>query len=262
MNIIVIDDEIGALNTFLPVAVDDLGMECKMFMNAPRAALEYCRRNSIDAAFLDVVMPEINGVDLAERLVSVCPGIRIVFISAYAQNEAEIEKRIGGNLMGFLYKPYERERLTAFIARLKREGMQSEIFLRTFDAFDLFVDGTAVNFSSRKAKELLALLTDANGSYVTMDTAIGNLWPDKNAEFGKRLYRDAVCRLRMTLKDAGAEGLVTFERARAVINTRMASCDMWTYLKEGEGAFSGRYLPQYDWSIVTEAALEQMQKQK
>lgn len=260
MKIIVVDDEMAALNTFLPNVVDSLNVECKMFMNAPRSALEYCRKNKVDGAFLDIVMPEINGVDLAERLIAVCPEIKIVFISAYAQNEEEIVGRIGSNLSGFCYKPYDTNKILSLISAIGKDEEKPELFLRTFDAFDLFVNGVAVNFTSSKAKELLALLTDANGSYVSIDTAIGNLWADKNAEFGKRLYRDAVCRLRMTLKDAGAEGLVTFERGRAVINTRIAECDMWTYIKEG-GVFSGRYMPQYDWSIITESALEQRKKQ-
>lgn len=258
IKIIVADDEIAALSTFLPSVVDG-ETECKMFMREPRAALEYVRRNAVDAAFLDVVMPETDGVTLAERLVSIRPDIKIIFISAYPQNEKEIAARIGDNLMGFCYKPYDREKLTALLAAISAGSEKSRVYLRTFDAFDLFVDGKAVNFGCAKAKELLALLCDACGSYVTMDTAVGNLWADKNAESGKRLYRDAVCRLRFTLKDAGVADLVTFERARAVINTRAARCDMWDYV-HGGGVFSGRYMPQYGWSILTESALEQMKK--
>ena len=141
------------------------------------------------------------------------------------------------------------------LASVGAESSQQKFYLRTFDAFDLFINGVAVDFTSRKAKELLALLTDARGSYVTMDTAIGNLWPDKNVELGKRLYRDAVCRLRMTLKEANASDLVLFERARCVINTKIAKCDLWDFLENG-GVFSGRYMPQYDWSIITESMLE------
>ena len=260
MKIIVVDDELSALNTFLPNVVDDLRVECKMFMNAPRAALEYVRVNRVDAAFLDIRMPEIDGVELAERMLVLNPELKIVFISAYVKDERAIAERLGGRVAGFCHKPYSADRLTALIASLCAQTSRPKLFLRTFDAFDLFANGVAVDFSSAKAKELLALLTDARGSYVTMDTAIGNLWPDKNAELGKRLYRDAVCRLRLTLKEIGAAELVLFERGRAVIDTRIADCDMWEFVDKG-GVFSGRYLPQYDWSIISEAALEQRSKQ-
>ncbi|MDE6442504.1 MAG: response regulator [Clostridia bacterium] len=260
MKIIVVDDELSALNTFLPNVVDSLNVECKMFMNAPRSALEYVRINKVDAAFLDIKMPEIDGIDLAERMLDLNPEIKIVFISAYAKDEEQIRKKLNGRVAGFCHKPYRKETLSALIAGFGQKD-KPEIFLKTFDAFDLFINGVAVDFSSRKAKELLALLTDARGSYVSMDTAIGNLWADKPADLGKRLYRDAVCRLRLTLKEKGAEELVTFERARTVINTGAATCDMWDFIKNG-GIFSGRYMPQYDWSIITESMLEQLKNKK
>ncbi len=259
MKIIVVDDELSALNTFLPNVLDDLSVDCKMFMNAPRAALEYVRINKVDVAFLDVRMPEIDGVDLAERMLAVNPLIKIVFISAYARDEQSIIDRLNGRVAGFCHKPYSAVTVKNLLAKLNSESLPKKIFIRTFDNFDLFIDDVVVDFSSSKAKELLALLTDAKGSYVTMDTAIGNLWADKNTELSKRLYRDAVCRLRMTLKEHGAEKLVTFERARSVINTNLATCDMWEFTENG-GVFSGRYMPQYDWSIITEATLEQLKK--
>ncbi len=257
MKIIVVDDELSALNTFLPNVIDETNVECKMFMNAPRSALEYVRINKVDAAFLDVKMPEIDGIDLAERMLGINPEIKIVFISAYVQDEKAIAERLNGKVIGFFYKPYNAEKIKRIIAELNTDATKPRVFLRTFDAFDLFVNGVAVDFSSYKAKELLALLTDARGSYVTMDTAIGNLWADKNAELGKRLYRDAVCKLRLKLKELNVDELVTFERGRAVINTKYATCDMWDFVENG-GVFSGRYMPQYDWSIITEATLEQM----
>lgn len=259
MKIIIVDDELSALNTFLPNVVDDMNVECKMFMNSPRAALEYVRINKVDAAFLDIKMPEIDGVDLAERMLAVNPELKVVFISAYAKDEKAICDRLNGKVAGFCHKPYSAESLKILLASLQAATSKPSIYLRTFDAFDLFINGVAVDFSSAKSKELLALLTDARGSYVTMDTAIGNLWADRNAELGKRLYRDAVCRLRLTLKANGAQDLVTFERGRAIINTQAASCDMWDFL-EKSGVFSGRYMPQYDWSIVTESMLEQRKK--
>lgn len=257
MKLIIIDDKIAALGTILPHVVDKPHMEFAMF-SKPCLALEYCKRTRVDAAFVDIDMPEINGIDFAERLIAICPHLRVVIMGEGTQNKGEISTRIGKNLVALCNKPFDGGKLEEVFCLLE-SSLNPKLFLRTFDAFDLFVNGVAVSFSSRKAKELLALLTDAHGSYVTMDTAIANLWANKNAELGKRLYRDAVFRLRRTLKEVGAEGLVQFERARAVINTQIAECDMWSYLKE-ERDFSGRYLPQYEWSITTESKLEQRKK--
>ncbi len=257
MKFIVVDDEIAALSTFLPNIVDCPDVECKMFMNDPYAALAYVESNETDAAFLDINMPQIDGVELAEKLIEARPHIKIVFISGYLKDEERLKEKFGENLAGCCYKPYDAELLRRLIASLS--SAEPALSLRMFDAFDLFANGRAVKFSSSKSKELLALLADANGGYVSMETAIEALWENKNADLGKRLYRDAVYRLRLTLKGVGAEKLVEFGRGCAVIDTARTSCDYWDFLK-GKGEFTGRYLPQYGWSVSRELFLENMKK--
>lgn len=255
MRIIILDDELSALNTFLPHILDDTKIECQMFMNEPVRAVEYVKNNPVEVAFLDIKMPSTNGIEVAKKMLFHKPDIKIVFISAYAENEERIIKELDGKVAGFCHKPYRKETLLKMLADFKNRQARPEIFIKTFDRFDLFVNGVAVDFSSSKAKELLALLVDARGSYVGLDAAIETLWPNKNVDLSKRLYRDAVSRLRLTLKAAGAEDLVSFERARAVINVKAATCDMWNCLESGR-KYSGRYLPQYGWSVLTETILE------
>lgn len=245
-----LDDEVSALNNFLPM-IADTGFECCIFKDDPFAALEYVKNEKVDVAVLDVRMPKIDGITLAEKIIGIDGNIKIIIISGYSQNEDEIKRRIGGNLVGILYKPYD---IAAFNKIIASVTLEPKIFIKTFNGFDLFVNGKAVRFSSAKAKELLALLTDANGSYVQMETAVDYLWQNKDSEHGKNLYRDAVCRLRLTLQQNGIERLVRFERGRAIIDVERAECDYWNILKNG-GVFVARYLPQYEWAVDTEAML-------
>lgn len=245
-----LDDEVAALNNFLPMILDT-GFECSMFKDDPYAALECVKTEKIDAAVLDVRMPKIDGVTLAEKMIELDSDIKIIIISGYSQDESSIKTRIGKNLAGILYKPYDVAEFNKIIAAV---ALDPKIYIKTFNGFDLFVNGKAVRFSSAKAKELLALLTDANGSYVQMETAVDCLWQNKDAEHGKNLYRDAVCRLRLTLQQNGIERLVRFERGRAIIDTTRAQCDYWDILKNG-GVFVSSYLPHYEWAVDTEAML-------
>lgn len=240
-----LDDEISAITNFLPFTLDNAEMDFKMFRDEPYAALEYVGKSGADVAILDVNMPKIDGITLAEKMIKVSKDIKIIILTGYAQDEDGIKRRLGDNFLGILYKPYDGNSLNALLNKIPTEP---KIFIRAFDAFDLFVNGIAVRFSSSKAKELLALLTDANGSFVTLDHAVTCLWPNKNAENGRRLYRDAVCRLRATLKSLNIEKLVRFEYGQAAIDTSAAECDYWNMLKSGEKN-SGRYMPQYEWSI-------------
>ncbi|NCP08448.1 response regulator, partial [bacterium] len=56
--------------------------------NGPGQALETVKRCDKDIALLitDVVMPEMNGMELSERLCSLKPGIRCLFTSGYTAN--------------------------------------------------------------------------------------------------------------------------------------------------------------------------------
>ena len=257
MKIIFVDDEIAAFRTLLPGLID-ADLECKLFMDNPLAALDYVRNNDVAIAFLDICMPKVNGVELADQLLRERPDLKIVLISGYPQDESLLAAHFGDRLLGFCRKPFDRDSVLRCI-RLATPGQRPKLFIRTFNGFDLFADGRAVYFPSSKSKELLALLVDANGSYVSLDTAVACLWEDKNAEHGKRLYRDAVCRLRLALSAAGLPSLVTFERAKAVLHKTGISCDYWDFLN-GKGTFPGRYLPQYSWSVLTESFLQTLRQ--
>lgn len=250
MKLILLDDETAGLSSFLPM-ITDTGFDCRMFKDDPYAALECVANEKVDVAVVDVRMPKIDGVSLSEKMIELNGEIKIIIVSGYSQDEEQIRRRLGRNLVGILYKPYD----TAMFNRILTSVIpEPKIYIKTFNGFNLFVNGKAVRFNSAKAKELLALLTDAHGSYVNLETAADRLWQNKDSEHAKNLYRDAVCRLRMTLRQNGIEGLVRFERGCAVINEQCAECDYWNMLKNG-GVFMYRYLPQYDWATDTEAML-------
>lgn len=255
----VVDDENDPLTNFL-LQVVDTGLDYRMFRDEPLSALEYVRDNQVNAAFLDINMPKINGVELAEKLIAINSAIKIVFISGYTQDEKLIKAKLGDNLTGFCYKPYTADRLLGFIKRISAEiGNGYKVYLRAFGTFELFVNDKAVKFSSTKSKELLALLTDKNGSYLTMTEAITYLWPDKNADLAKILYRDAVWRLKACLKACGLESLVVFSRAQLIINKKFAECDYWDFLAgECKNRYSGIYMPNYDWSLETQNKLDKL----
>lgn len=254
MKIIIVDDEYASLNTFLYGVVDS-DAELRAFMNEPLKAVDYVKNNAVDGAFLDINMPEINGVDLAEKLIALRPAIRIVMITGYAYDHEDIAARLGDNLLGFCHKPYGREQLAHFLHEIGKRSTDEPYRLHTFGEFDLLRGNRSVPFSSSKSRELLALLTDRRGVRVTMGEAISHLWPDYALDKAKILYRDAVWRLRKTLKECGLEELVEFRRANQCIHP-IISCDLWDMLDGKPTCYCGRYLTGYDWSLPTQTMLD------
>jgi CheY-like chemotaxis protein len=67
------------------------------------------RASEIDLLLTDVVMPDMNGPSLAQRLVSIRPELRILFISGYA----DVSFEAGGSNVSFLSKPFQASALAA-----------------------------------------------------------------------------------------------------------------------------------------------------
>jgi two-component system LytT family response regulator len=255
MNVIVVDDEASALATFLVMVVDDTRVNYKFFKKDPREALGYVRNNPVDGAFLDINMPLMNGLDLANELLKITPSIKIVFITGYVADTAALEKRYGDALLGFAYKPFDEEVLNRFIEKLYSFSSKPDIFFRLFGSFDLFLNGRPLDFYSSKSKELLALLVAYRGSELTMDDAICHLWPEKDIDLAKRLYRDAVWRLRKLLTENGLLYLVNFSRAKLALFPEFAHADFWDYLDKKNDDYKGEFLINYDWSLEYQYAL-------
>jgi len=257
MKILVVDDESAALSNFLAEIMDEPDLDYKMLRN-PEDALDYAKKNKIDAAFLDINMPQMNGVDLAEKLVALNPSIDIIFISGYANNESEITDRLGKNLKGFCRKPYDTNTLYRFIHGLSDRAATLKVNVKTFGLFDISYHGKSIRFSSTKSKELLAFLIEKEGAYVPMDIAMTALWPEKSAHLAKKLYRDAVIRLKLTLKEHGLEALVYFFRAELSLNRVLVNCDLWQAKDNNDFTkYNFEYMTQYaEWSSERQFALD------
>jgi two-component system, cell cycle sensor histidine kinase and response regulator CckA len=81
--------------------------------STPRGAIGIFERHgpSIDLLLTDVVMPEMNGPSLAQRLVALRPALRVLFISGYADVASPLDA-IGPHV-SFLSKPFQASTLAA-----------------------------------------------------------------------------------------------------------------------------------------------------
>ena len=77
---------------------------------------------------------------------------------------------------------------------------KSNVFIRTFGYFDVFVNDKPIAFKNKKSKELLALLVDRRGGFVTSEEAISFLWEDEDANpVTLARYRKVALRLKNIL---------------------------------------------------------------
>lgn len=71
-------------------------------------------RGPIDLAIVDLMMPGINGLDLARRMRFRHPDVRVVLTSAYHLSKRQLD-RAEIRVLGFVPKPFEMQDLVAFL---------------------------------------------------------------------------------------------------------------------------------------------------
>ena len=78
----------------------------------PAAALKLAKQHTgpIDLLMTDVVMPEMNGRDLAERLKALHPGLKVLFMSGYTANVIA-HRGILDKGVCFIQKPFNKRDL-------------------------------------------------------------------------------------------------------------------------------------------------------
>lgn len=108
----------------------------------------------------------------------------------------------------------------------------SRIFIQTFSGFDLFVDNQVVYFSSKKSKELLALLVSKRGGSVPLSEIAYILYSDTPERTAKNNIRVIGYRLRQILREHGCEGLLIHRPGVYSVNTELFTCDYYEFMKE------------------------------
>ncbi len=108
------------------------------------ACLEIARTVPLDAALVDVQMPDLDGLAVVKELTALQPGVPVLMVTAFATMESAIEALQAG-AYDYLSKPFRMEeirrivRRTLEVRRLRRENLQYRQELQERYAVDQLV---------------------------------------------------------------------------------------------------------------------------
>lgn len=261
MKTILVDDEVWSVQMFLTECENSSSFDIVGTFTDPQEALEFSRRVPIEFALLDIEMPGMNGLELGAKLRDIYPDIVIIYVTAYGKYALEAMHQKADY---FVTKPYSAEDVEDALRRvlLLSQRQKKRVYIRTFGKFDVFVDEKAINFSSKKAKELLALLVDRNGGVVSNAEALYAIWEDETcADNRLRLCRKAYDKLTDILEANGISDLVIKGERGRMLNKHICDADYFNFLSGNKKAveeFSDVYLEGYSWGEETLAKLFQM----
>ena len=251
MKILLVDDEElqlirleGACKSVLPNAT------FLSFTN-PVKALEEASKNKIDLAFLDIEMPEINGIQLAKKLKAISPKTKIVFVTAFNDYALEAYKL---HASGYITKPVSEDQIKEEIDELNKTidlAPTKKLQIKCFGNFEIFHDGEPVKFSYQKSKEVFAYLIDREGSLINMNEINAVMWEEDHKSYLRNLIAD----IQQTLKSIDCSDIFIKKRNGCAIDTSKVDCDAYEYKKDNPNAvrmYRGEYMIQYPWAVFKE----------
>ena len=115
--VLLVDDERLMLQAG-KVLLESLGHQVALAEGGAEAVERFCARpEAFDVVILDMIMPEMDGPAVFERLQEARPNVRVLLASGYPRGH-RVEQLITAGAAGFLRKPFEMDTLAAEINRL------------------------------------------------------------------------------------------------------------------------------------------------
>ena len=111
----IVDDESLALSR-LKRLLNENGIEDITAFDNPIDALKEITKTKFDAVFLDISMPNITGLELADSIIQLEPKTFIIFQTAYSEFALEAYKSGG---MGYLVKPIDSNDIKNILEKVR-----------------------------------------------------------------------------------------------------------------------------------------------
>ena len=129
---IAIDDEPLALKLLENFIRHSDDLELVASFNSSQSAQLFLLENQVDCIFLDIEMPELNGIDFVKSLSENNVKTSIVFVSAYSNYAIEGFKV---SATDFLLKPYSFEDFERTVSKIKHQKNLENLLKQNDDIF-------------------------------------------------------------------------------------------------------------------------------
>ena len=184
MKILIVEDE-RLLADSLKALLEKKGFQVEAVYDGETGE-EYAQLGVYDLLILDVMMPKLDGYELARRVRASRCGVPILMLTA----RSALEDRVQGLNAGadyYLTKPFDsRELLACINALLRRQGSQVDELTLGNTALDLatgmLVFGERSVRLSAKEFDVMRALLQAGGANLSKESILARVWGyDSNA---------------------------------------------------------------------------------
>ena len=115
--LIVDDDKLARRGLVSLMDWEAYGMVVAGDVQNGKTALQFVREHPVDLVFVDIDMPEMNGIDALKRIKEFDPKAKVIMCSAMGQ-QAMVAQAIQSGAKDFIVKPFEKDRVLAALKRV------------------------------------------------------------------------------------------------------------------------------------------------
>ncbi|WP_437395686.1 response regulator transcription factor [Flagellimonas lutimaris] len=179
------------------------------------------KTNVFDLAILDVMLPDMDGFELSQKIKSINPELPFIFLTARSL-KIDVLKGFSLGAVDYLKKPIDEEelvvRINALMSRLvddkeeEAQVSQYEIgdYVLSMDNFELNYKGQHIKLTGKEF-DLLALLAKNKNQLCTHKEILTTVW-DKNDYFNKKSLNVFISHLRKHLGQDPKLSIVNISR--------------------------------------------------
>jgi DNA-binding NtrC family response regulator len=118
IKVLVVDDDPQVCKT-VGMILKEHGYHVQSY-SQPRQALQAVRKSPFDIALIDIKMPDLNGLELVEKIKAEDPRIAPIVMTAYPDVQTAAETmRLGSR--DYITKPFREEQLLSSVERIAHE---------------------------------------------------------------------------------------------------------------------------------------------
>ncbi|MGG1554104.1 response regulator [Paenibacillus ferrarius] len=263
MKVLLVDDEplalIGLQRALEREARD---IEIAASFTNPKEVIEGALLHRPDAVFLDIHMPEVDGLRLGRQLQAAVPGIEIIFVTSYDHYAVRAFQLYA---LDYIVKPVQSQRLRQTVQRVQ-EKLQMKKMLKTspdanvpmircFGPIRFQLPGSEAivpKWRTSKAQELFAYLLHHRSRIVYRSLLLELLWPDtEEAKAASHLYT-TIYHIRQTLKTCGLAETISIRIGdletgyRLDLGNTRVDVDVWEEEMRGLGVLDKGTVSRYE----------------
>jgi len=205
---VLIDDERPALRELEYLLKDYDAIEIVGMFTNPLEAINKVAELNPQVVFLDINMPQFQGMDAASQILDCCPQSDIVFVTAFDQYAIEAFEL---HALDYLLKPISRERFDKSIQRILDKNRYivpsatpRKLMIITLGKFQVAWEGQEpIKWRSEKTRELFTFLLHHTGAQVSRDEILETVWGETDMQKAIHGLHNGIYYIRKTLQEYG-----------------------------------------------------------